>query len=181
MGVILCFGKNSLVRNGWQLWKKSDESFTDGKMILNKDFKEFFESLNNNNVRYLVIGGYAVAVHGHPRYTRDIDIWLELSPDNASRVIKAIEEFGFGSLGLKKEDFLEPTQVVQLGYPPIRIDLLTSIKGVVFEECYLSRVELTISGIKLNFIDLDNLKKNKQATGRHQDLADLENLESGKN
>jgi predicted nucleotidyltransferase len=147
-----------------------------GKMILNKDFKEFFESLNDNNVRYLVVGGYAVAVHGHPRYTRDIDIWLELTQENAAKVVKALEQFGFGSLGLKEADFLEPTQVIQLGYPPNRIDLLTSIKGVYFEDCYQSKVEITISDVKVNFIDLENLKKNKQATGRHQDLADFENL-----
>ena len=83
--------------------------------MLNQDFKEFIKSLNDNRVQYLVVGGYAVAVHGHPRYTKDIDIWIQVSSENASRIVKAIEQFGFGSLGLKEEDFLEVDQIVQLG------------------------------------------------------------------
>jgi hypothetical protein len=127
-------------------------------------------------VRYLVVGGYAVALHGHPRYTKDIDIWIELTPENADRVVQALEQFGFGSLGLKPADFLEPSQVIQLGYPPRRIDLLTSLKGVDFNDCYQDRTTIVIEGMNIDFINLANLKKNKQATGRHQDLADLENL-----
>jgi hypothetical protein len=123
-----------------------------------------------------VVGGYAVALHGHPRYTKDIDIWIELTPENADRVVQALEQFGFGSLGLKPADFLEPSQVIQLGYPPRRIDLLTSLKGVDFNDCYQDRTTIVIEGMNIDFINLANLKKNKQATGRHQDLADLENL-----
>ncbi|MBI5290602.1 MAG: hypothetical protein HY872_01860 [Chloroflexi bacterium] len=145
--------------------------------MLNQDFKEFIQSLNDNQVRYLVIGGYAVAFHGHPRYTKDLDVWIAMNPDNAAKVVKALEQFGFGSLGLKAEDFLVPDQIIQLGYAPNRIDLLTTLEGVEFENCYASRVEVEIDEIKANFIDLDNLKRNKKATGRHQDLADLENLE----
>ncbi len=145
--------------------------------MLNQDFKEFIQSLNDNRVRYLVIGGYAVAFHGHPRYTKDLDVWLAMNPDNAAKMVKALEQFGFGSLGLKAEDFLVPDQIIQLGYAPNRIDLLTTLEGVEFENCYASRVEVEIDEIKANFIDLDNLKRNKKATGRHQDLADLENLE----
>ncbi len=145
--------------------------------MLNQDFKEFIQSLNDNRVRYLVIGGYAVALHGHPRYTKDMDVWLAMNPDNAAKMVKALEQFGFGSLGLKAEDFLVPDQIIQLGYAPNRIDLLTTLAGVEFENCYASRVEVEIDEIKANFIDLDNLKRNKKATGRHQDLADLENLE----
>jgi hypothetical protein len=145
-------------------------------MLLNQDFREFIELLNNNDVRYLVVGGYAVALHGHPRYTKDIDIWIELTPENADRVVQALEQFGFGSLGLKPADFLEPSQVIQLGYPPRRIDLLTSLKGVDFNDCYQDRTTIVIEGMNIDFINLANLKKNKQATGRHQDLADLENL-----
>ncbi|MDA3832154.1 MAG: hypothetical protein PF495_02035 [Spirochaetales bacterium] len=145
-------------------------------MLLNQDFKEFIALLNNNDVRYLVVGGYAVALHGHPRYTKDIDIWIELTPENADRVVQALEQFGFGSLGLRPADFLEPSQVIQLGYPPRRIDLLTSLKGVDFNSCYQDRTSIDIEGVNIDFIDLANLKKNKQATGRHQDLADLENL-----
>ncbi len=133
--------------------------------------------MNCNHVRYLVIGGYAVALHGYPRYTKDIDVWLEISPENAAKIVKALEQFGFGSLGLQANDFLVPDQIIQLGYPPNRIDLLTTPAGIDFENCYASRVQVVIDNITVNFIDLDNLKKNKKATGRLQDLADLENLE----
>ncbi len=145
--------------------------------MLSKDFKEFIELLNGHNVRYLVVGGYAVAFHGYPRYTKDLDVWIELSPENADNIIKALEEFGFGSLGLKSEDFLETDQIIQLGYPPNRIDILTTLKEIKFEDCYKARVEVDIQGLKINFIDLENLKYNKRVTGRPQDVADAENLE----
>jgi hypothetical protein len=124
-----------------------------------------------------VVGGYAVAFHGHPRYTKDLDVWVDLSPDNAHRIIAALKNFGFGSLGLKPEDFLERDQIIQLGYPPNRIDLLTTLEGLKFGNCYKARVEAEIQGLRINFIDIENLKKNKRATGRPQDLADAENLE----
>ena len=147
-------------------------------MVLNQDFREFIESLSDNRVRYLVVGGYAVAYHGHPRYTKDIDIWVDRSSNNADFLLSALKQFGFASLGLTAEDFQEPDQVIQLGYPPNRIDLVTSLTGVSFEECYAKRVTLDIDGLKISFIDLEDLKVNKKATGRYQDLADLENLES---
>jgi predicted nucleotidyltransferase len=145
--------------------------------VLNRDFSEFIQSLNASGARYLVVGGYAVAFHGHPRYTKDVDVWIERTPENAARVIDALEQFGFGSLGLKAEDFLVLDQIIQLGYPPSRIDVLTSLPGVNFEDCYPARVETKIEGVMVSFIDLENLKKNKRASGRHQDLADLENLQ----
>ena len=145
--------------------------------MLSKDFKEFLELLNENKVKYLVVGGYAVAFHGHPRYTKDIDVWIELSPDNANNIMNALKEFGFGSLGLKPEDFLESDNIIQLGYPPNRIDILTSLKDLKFEDCYKTKVEVEIQGLHIDFIDIENLKKNKRATGRPQDLADAENLE----
>ena len=145
--------------------------------MLSKDFKEFIQLLNENNVKYLVVGGYAVALHGYPRYTKDLDVWVELSFDNAGRILKALEKFGFGSLDLKADDFLEGDQIVQLGYPPNRIDILTTLKDLTFEDCYKSKVEIEIQGVHINFIDIDSLKKNKRATGRLQDLADVENLE----
>jgi predicted nucleotidyltransferase len=147
-------------------------------MGLNRDFREFFQSLNDNGVRYLVVGGYAVAFHGHPRYTKDIDIWIELSKDNAARMVRAIDAFGFGSLGLRDADFLAPDQVIQLGMPPNRIDLLTSLAGVEFPACYAARQNVLIEGTRIDFIDLESLKKNKRAAGRHQDLADIENLQT---
>lgn len=146
-------------------------------MILNQDFKEFVQSLNNNRVHYLIIGGYAVAFHGHPRYTKDLDLWIENNQNNAQRLLDALAEFGFGALDLEIADFLEPGQIIQLGYPPNRIDLLTSLKGVDFAACYPARVTLALDDVELNFIDLENLKRNKRAAGRLQDLADIENLE----
>lgn len=145
--------------------------------MLNRDFKEFIASLNDNKVRYLVVGGYAVALHGHPRYTKDLDVWVECSQANSSAIIKALAQFGMGSLGLTENDFLVPDQVIQLGYPPNRIDILLSISGVEFAECYQKKVVVKLDQIKVNFIDLESLKRNKKAAGRYQDLADLENLQ----
>lgn len=102
---------------------------------------------------------------------------LSISLENAEKILKALEEFGFESLGLKAEDFLEEDQIIQLGYPPNRIDILTTLKEVKFGDCYNERIEIQIQGVKINFIDLQNLKQNKRATGRPQDLADAENLE----
>lgn len=144
--------------------------------MLNPTFKEFIQSLSVNQVRYLIVGGYAVALHGHPRYTKDMDVWIEASLENATKIVKALEHFGFGSLGLKEGDFLVPQQVIQLGHPPNRVDILNNIAGVDFAHCYASRVAVDLDGLTVDFIDLDNLKKNKRATGRTQDLADLENL-----
>ena len=145
--------------------------------MLSKDFKEFIELLNENNVKYLVVGGYAVAFHGHPRYTKDLDVWIELSPENANQILDALKKFGFGSLDLKADDFLKSGQIIQLGYPPNRIDILTTLKNLKFEDCYKTKIEVEIQGLHIYFIDIENLKKNKLATGRPQDLADAENLE----
>ena len=145
-------------------------------MILNPDFKEFFQLLNKNNVRYLVIGGFAVAFHGYPRYTKEIDIWLWINPENAKNVVRTLEDFGFKSLGLSIDDFLESETIIQIGHPPNRIDLIMTASGVDFEECYQSKIEEEIDGVNIPFIDLENLKKNKLATGRTQDMADIENL-----
>jgi predicted nucleotidyltransferase len=160
----------------WLLWKKFAASTIGGDTVLNQDFKEFIQSLNNNDVHYLVIGGYAVAYHGYPRYTKDIDIWIELNAGNANKIVKALDEFGFSSLGLKADDFLGPGEVIQLGYPPNRIDIVTAPDGVDFPTCYASRISVDIDGVVVNFIDLENLKRNKLASGRKQDLADVENL-----
>jgi hypothetical protein len=122
------------------------------------------------------LGGYAIAFHGHPRYTKNLDVWLEMSEENASNVLKALEDFGFGDLEVSKEDFLQKEMVVQLGYPPNRIDLINSPDGVDFDECYESKIEIEIDEVKISVIDLENLKKNKKASGRLQDLADLEKL-----
>lgn len=145
-------------------------------MDLSPDFKEFVQLLNAHDVKYLVVGGYAVALHGYPRNTKDIDIWLWLNASNAEKLLQALDEFGFGSLGLTTEDFLVPDQIIQLGYPPARIDLITTLPGVEFADCYASRLEIQVENTTVNFIDLENLKRNKRASGRPQDIADLANL-----
>ncbi|KAF0110319.1 MAG: hypothetical protein FD147_1704 [Chloroflexi bacterium] len=143
---------------------------------MNQDFKEFIESLNTNDVQYLVIGGYAVAFHGVPRYTKVLDIWINPTVENAIRIISALKEFGFQSLGIQVGDLTTPAQTIQLGYPPERIDLITTIDGVEFSECYQKGIKFEDSGVTINVIDLENLIKNKKASGRAQDIADLENL-----
>jgi hypothetical protein len=144
--------------------------------VLSKDFREFIESLNDNSVRYLVVGGYAVALHGHPRYTKDLDVWIEQTAENAQNVLNALIAFGFSSLDINIGDLLEENTIIQLGYPPNRIDLITSLSGLAFEDCYPKRVQVEIQRVQINFIDIENLAINKKATGRPQDLADLENL-----
>lgn len=145
-------------------------------MLIDRDFREFIELLNANNVKYLIVGGYAVGIHGYPRYTKDLDVWIMVSEENAENMLKALREFGFDSVALTKKDFLKPDEFIQLGYPPNRIDIVLSCDGLDFESCYKSRVQISFDGLPIDFIDLENLKKNKKATGRPQDLADLDNL-----
>lgn len=144
--------------------------------MLDKDFREFVELLNSTNVEYLLVGGYALAAHGHPRYTGDIDFWVNPTEDNAARLMSALTQFGFGNVGLSERDFLQPDAVVQLGYPPARIDLLTTIDGVSFDACYSRRRHVTLSGVTLALIDVDDLRANKRAAGRPKDIADLDSL-----
>ena len=144
--------------------------------MLNRDFKEFAESLNARGVEYLVVGGYALAAHGHPRYTGDIDFWVRPAAANLVRLLDALKDFGFGSLGLAVSDFDTDT-VVQLGQPPRRIDILTAIDGVAFAECFARREQVELDGVCLNIIGLADFKSNKRASGRLKDLADLESLE----
>ena len=145
--------------------------------MLNQDFKEFAALLASNQVEYLIDGGYALAAHGHPRYTGDLDFWIATQATNGQRVLAALKQFGFGELDISLDDLMEPGQVIQLGFPPRRIDPLTSIDGVDFESCFRRRMHVTIDGLLLNFISVEDLKKNKRAAGRPQDLADLYALE----
>lgn len=140
------------------------------------DFKEFLRLLNVHRVEYLLIGGYAVNYHGYPRATADMDIWVTVHPANAERVVAALKEFGFDLPDLSPDLFLRPWQIIRLGVPPVRIEIATTISGVDFAECYAERVEDTLDGIPVHLISLDHLKRNKKASGRHQDLADLEHL-----
>jgi len=144
--------------------------------MLNKDFKEFAALLNSAGVEYLIVGGYALAAHGHPRYTGDLDIWVRPTDADVGKLLDVLEQFGFGGLGLKREDFLAPGAVVQLGYPPARIDLITMIDGVEFESCLARRIVINVSGVDLPVIGLEDFRANKRASGRAKDLADLESL-----
>ena len=141
-----------------------------------KDLKEFIELLNSHNVKYVIVGGYAVAFHGHPRTTGDIDLFIEISEENASKLERVMGEFGFGGLGLTTKDFLESGTIIQLGYSPNRIDLVTSISGVTFAEAWKHRVCDHVEGLTLVFVDKKTLLANKKASGRPKDLADLDAL-----
>lgn len=149
-------------------------------MVLNKDFREFIGLLNAKNVKYLVIGGYAVAFHGHPRYTKDIDFWIWLNEENAKNMLDVLESFGMKSLGLTIDDFLDEEMVLQLGYPPNRIDILMGLHGLTFETCYTHKSVSIIDGLAVNFIDIDNLIKAKLNAGRLQDKADVKKLKEQK-
>jgi hypothetical protein len=144
--------------------------------MFNNDFKEFIELLEKHQVKYLVVGGYAVGFHGYPRFTGDLDIWLLPDTNNAKKIILAIKDFGFQFSNLTEIDFEVPGNVIQIGNPPLRIDLLTEIDGVHFEEAFEQRIEAVIHNLKINFISYSDLIKNKRATGRFKDLGDIENL-----
>ena len=146
-------------------------------MRLDRDFSEFIACCVARDVRFLIVGGYAVAAHGHPRYTKDLDVWVWIDQQNASRLIAALDDFGFGTVGLTADDLLDPDAVIQLGYPPKRIDILTRVDGLTFGPCYEARVMIDVDGTAVPFIDLANLRRNKRAAGRPQDLADLAALD----
>jgi predicted nucleotidyltransferase len=144
--------------------------------MLSQDFKEFVELLLKHKVEYLIVGGYAVSVHGHPRFTGDLDIWLNPTTENASKIVTVVNEFGFGSFKLTIADFTKEGNIIQLGYPPLRIDLLTAIDGVAFVDCYANKKEVAIDGLMVNFIGYQDLLKNKQQSGRPKDIDDINNL-----
>jgi predicted nucleotidyltransferase len=143
---------------------------------LPRDFKEFLRSLESHGVEYLLIGGYAVGYHGYPRATQDLDVWVSSSPSNAKRMVVALREFGFGTPNLTTDLFLKDSNVVRMGRPPMRIDMLTTISGVDFDECYAARVNATMDDVTVPIINLHHLRINKKASGRHRDLDDLEHL-----
>lgn len=148
-------------------------------MELNPDFQEFLRSFVSHEVRFLIVGGYALAVHGYPRYTKDLDVWVWADPYNAERVVAALEAFGFGGLGLAPADFEEPDTVVQLGREPQRIDILTFATGLAFDEAYSHRVLVELGGLSVPFVSVEDLRTNKLATGRLRDQADAAQLPQG--
>jgi hypothetical protein len=147
-------------------------------MNLSKDLREFIELLNSHKVDYLIVGAHALAWHGLPRYTKDIDFFVNPEPANVDRLLTALDQFGFGSLGLASDDFLVPDRVIQLGREPHRIDLLTGISGVTWAECWHSKVRGEMDGIPVPFLGRDAFVRNKRASGRPQDLADASRLEA---
>lgn len=145
-------------------------------MELNPDFQEFLRSFVGHEVRFLIVGEYALAAHGHPRYTKDLDVWVWTDPANTRRVVAALDEFGFGGLGLTPGDFEDPDVVVQLGREPQRIDILTAATGLSFADAYEHRLIVDVGGLQVPFLSVDDLRTNKLATGRLQDQADAAGL-----
>jgi hypothetical protein len=146
------------------------------ELELPKDFKEFLRLLRAHGVEYLLIGGWAVGYHGYPRATDDLDVWIAIAPENASRVVEALIDFGFDLPELASALFLQDDQIIRMGVAPLRIEVSTSISGVEFDECYRERLETTLDNEPVSLIGLRHLKINKEASGRLKDLSDLENL-----
>lgn len=145
-------------------------------MPLSKDLREFLESLNSNKVEYLIVGAYAVAWYGYPRFTADLDIWIRADEDNARCVVLALDQFGFGGLGIRTSDLVASEQILQLGVKPNRIDIITSVSGVDFEQAWPHRVQGTLDGVPVAFLGKSDLIRNKESTGRAKDLGDAEEL-----
>ena len=144
---------------------------------LSRDLHEFIHLLNTKDVKYMIVGAWAVAFYARPRYTGDLDVFVQCEPDNASRLMEVIEDFGFAGTGIEAADFLKPDYVIQLGRAPHRIDLLTGISGVHFEEAWASRSTASISGLDVSIIGRKHLIQNKRAADRAKDRADIELLE----
>ena len=147
-------------------------------MTLAEDFEDFVKLLNQHNVEYMIVGGYALAFHGKPRHTGDLDIWINVSEENAVRMLKVVTDFGLLSLGFQKEDFLIEGLISQIGYPPLRIDVMNLIDGVKFSEAVLNMEKIELENdLVINYIGLNDLIKNKQVSGRRQDITDVKTLQ----
>jgi predicted nucleotidyltransferase len=145
--------------------------------MLNKNFREFLKLLIENHVRFLVVGGYAVGIHGFPRYTGDIHVFVAIDAENASRLRRVFELFGFGDLGVTEADFREPESVIEIGREPNKIQILTGIDGVAFGPAYANRIVVELDGLSVPFIGIEDLLRNKRAAGRSKDLIDVDELE----
>ena len=143
---------------------------------LPKDFSEFLKLLNSKQVEYLVVGGWAVGFYGYPRATGDLDIWVSRKEENALKLVEALKEFGFDLPNLSTDLFTSENQITRLGLPPMRIEILTTISGVTFDECFSNRKTFSMPEVAAHIIDLEDLKKNKLAAKRYKDLDDFENL-----
>lgn len=145
-------------------------------MEVQPDFRDLLALFGKHDVECMIVGGYALAFHGAPRFTGDIDIYVRPHPENAKRVLLALAEFGFGSVGLTAEDFAEPGRVVQLGVPPVRVDLVTSLTGISWDQANRGRAQGTYGSVPVSYIGREEFVANRKATGRKRDLADLEAL-----
>ena len=145
-------------------------------MEIPKDFKELLELFNFHKVEYLIVGGYALAFHGAPRFTGDIDLLVKADSENAKRILAALDEFGFGSLDLSQADFTLPNNVIQLGVPPVRVDIMTSITGIDWEKAQEDKVQSNYGDTTVYFIGKADFIVNKRSLGRKKDLADIEAL-----
>lgn len=145
-------------------------------MEIQPDYKELFGLFNAHNIRYIIVGSYALAFHGAPRFTGDIDILVKPDTENANKIMKALYDFGFGSVGLKESDFLSPDKIIQLGYPPVRIDLITSISGVDWDTAEQGCVPGQYGEVPVRYLGKKEFILNKRSTNRKKDLADLEAL-----
>ena len=143
-------------------------------MEAQQDFRNLLELFNKHKVDYIIVGAYALGFHGAPRYTGDLDVFVRPDPVNASSIMQALHEFGFGSVGLTAADFEERGKVVQLGFPPVRVDIITSITGVSWEQARLGRVKGLFGDLTVHEIGRDDFIANKRALGRKKDMADLE-------
>jgi hypothetical protein len=146
--------------------------------VLNPHFRDMLSAFNGEGVEYLVVGAYAMAQYGYPRATGDLDFWVHRTPDNAERVLRALAAFGAPEGMIAAADLLTPEIVAQIGVEPNRIDILTSIDGVEFEDAYPARTETELEGIVVPFVGLQHLLQNKRATGRDRDRADVAKLEA---
>ncbi len=145
-------------------------------IILSPDFKDFLRLLNEHEVEYLLVGGYAVALHGYVRYTGDMDIWVLTSPENAGRVVQVLKDFGAPQAEQFLDVLLLEKRVIGMGLPPYKIEVVTTIDGVTFEECFANRLLVEIDGITVAYLSLKDLRENKKASGRYKDLNDLQHL-----
>jgi predicted nucleotidyltransferase len=146
--------------------------------MLNKDYKEMLQCLSEGNVRFLLVGAYALAAHGYPRATKDIDFFVWATPENATNLLKALSRFGAPLDDVSESDFSSEGVIFQIGNSPRRIDIITQISGVTFDQAYANRKSFTIEGLNVPVISLEDLIVNKRASGRAQDLADVEKLEA---
>ncbi|MBU2509860.1 hypothetical protein KJ966_00905 [bacterium] len=146
------------------------------KFELSRDFEDFIRLLNHHKVRFLIVGGYSVAFHGYPRYTKDIDLLIAVDSENAQKMVQVINDFGFASLGLKEDDFLETEMIIQIGMEPNRVDILCGITGFQFNDYYEKREEFVNNDLTLPFVNKEGLTQLKMLAGRTKDLADLEEL-----